>query len=385
VKPPVVAEAPVAKAPLVPAAKAPVVKPEPAAAAVVTKPAVVKKAAAAVVAKKPTTIVAVKKAPVSKPEPVVQMVSRQASLKDSYAEFAPEPTRGAWGQIFIDYERHEGFTLDGGDRGALTSKRLSGGVTAGMDWRVSGATGTSTKLLVGVLGGYSATHTDFNDVHFVNPTGDGFQRTNAKENVEGGGGGVYALLAGERFSADFMAKVDGYGLEQTDFVTADCANPPPTTRKGTVDFAVVTLASNIAYRYDLGANSFFEPTFGLRYTHASYGTQSGSLPLGFTDGDAFRIQGGARIGNVQTLPDGKVLVTSLLGMLYSDVSINGFSVNNGDGFNNAKVDEGKLRVMGQISAALVSGNGYTYTVSADVRGGEDVFGVGGKLGVRYEW
>jgi Autotransporter beta-domain len=387
VKPPVGATAPAAQA----APK--VVAPNVATPKAITAPKPAKPTQA-VVAKKPAPIVALAKPSAGKVEPIV-MASRGGSLKDSYnGIFSPEPTRAAWGQLFADYERHEGWTLDGGNRGELTSKMLTSGAVAGMDWRVSGATGTSTKLLVGVLGGLTASETKFNDVTFLRApaaNNDVFSRTNARENVAGGGGGVYALLAGERLSIDGLVKVDAYDLNQSDTVQqltgggGGCGASVPENRKGEVDFTVFTIASNLAYRYDLGANSFFEPTFGMRYTHVSYGSQSGSLPLGFQDGDAFRLQGGARIGTVQPLADGKIWLTTLTGLLYSDVSVDGFSAVGSGGFNPATIDEGKLRVMGQISTSLVTANGYTYSLQADVRGGEDVFGVGGKLAVRYEW
>jgi hypothetical protein len=49
------------------------------------------------------------------------------------------------------------------------------------------------------------------------------------------------------------------------------------------------------------------------------------------------------------------------------------------------VDEGKLRVMGMLESRVNVGNGYTLYGAAEVRGGEDVIGYGGRLGVRYEW
>ena len=49
------------------------------------------------------------------------------------------------------------------------------------------------------------------------------------------------------------------------------------------------------------------------------------------------------------------------------------------------VDEGKLRGLLQVNSILDVGNGLSYNGEVGVRGGEDVWGVSGRLGVRYEW
>jgi Autotransporter beta-domain len=346
--------------------------------------------------RKVAPIVAVPK-PV-KPAPIVvaaQAPSGYPSLKDDYAAMAPAPTRGAWGQLFVDYERHSGWILDGGTfngatPGAVTSRATAAGAVTGMDWRVGGAAGSSQALLLGIMGGVSATRTEVSDGTYVVPSNnDKYLRTGARSHEDSGSGGMYAVLVSDRFSADALVKFDGSHLEASDSILLlNCGNPfeVPKARRGEIDFATFTLASNIAYRFDLGTNWFLEPTAGLRYTHVSYdGQGQGTLPFGYTDGDAFRIQGGARIGTAQQLPDGALWLTTLTGLLYSDVSISGFTVSNADGFNNAKIDEGKVRVAGQLSTALIMGNGMSYTLEGNIRGGEDVFGVGGKVGLRYEW
>lgn len=67
------------------------------------------------------------------------------------------------------------------------------------------------------------------------------------------------------------------------------------------------------------------------------------------------------------------------GFLYSDVWISGISADYRD------VNEGKLRVMGQLTSALAQSNGVTWLLQGEVRGGDDLIGVGVKGGVRYEW
>lgn len=337
--------------------------------------------------------------PTAKPAPVVRVakpapapsVVRVAqpvapsygySLKDdAYPVVLPEPTRGAWVQAFGDYERHTGWTLDGGPRGGLTSKQLTGGLVAGTDWVVRGG---NNKVIVGLLGGFTESHTDYNDQTF-NQGADRYDRTNARDNVSGGGGGIYAIAASGPLSFDGLAKIDGYNLEARDTVQQRNCGANPIDREGSVDYAYFVLAGNANYRIPAGENSYWEPTIGLRYTHISYGSQSGTLPLGLEDGDALRLQGGLRYGVVNERGNGDIWVTTLGGYLYSDVVVEGFNAVNSLGFRTAQVDEGKLRVMGQLQTSLVQTNGFIYTATVDVRGGEDVFGVGGKFGIRYEW
>ena len=51
----------------------------------------------------------------------------------------------------------------------------------------------------------------------------------------------------------------------------------------------------------------------------------------------------------------------------------------------ATIDQGKLRALGRFFGTVSGGGGLMYTLELEVRGGEDVIGAGGKLGVRYQW
>jgi hypothetical protein len=76
------------------------------------------------------------------------------------------------------------------------------------------------------------------------------------------------------------------------------------------------------------------------------------------------------------------MVTSLL---YSDVSIHGFALTTSTTAPVALVDEGKIRALGSIETRVNVGGGLSYSGSIEVRGGEDVFGVGGRINARYQW
>jgi hypothetical protein len=130
---------------------------------------------------------------------------------------------------------------------------------------------------------------------------------------------------------------------------------------------------------------YVEPTVGVRYTVTDFG---GNAPaLGVRDGEAFRVQGGLRLGTRFITPDGWIWQTALTGLLYSDVSINGYVVPSGTALIPATplVDEGKLRVMGILESRVDVGYGYTLYGDVEMRGGQDVFGFGTRGGIRYQW
>ena len=79
------------------------------------------------------------------------------------------------------------------------------------------------------------------------------------------------------------------------------------------------------------------------------------------------------------------LMTSLTGLLYSDVVVSGFQTTGQFSPATPINDEGKLRVLGQIATRYIVGNGSSYDVQVEGRGGENLVGFGGRLGARYEW
>jgi len=93
-----------------------------------------------------------------------------------------------------------------------------------------------------------------------------------------------------------------------------------------------------------------------------------------------------RFGSSVLLDRGQQLTTVLTGLLYSDVIVDGYIANSsGLPPSVAEVDEGKLRVLGMLQSKLDLPNGLSYYDQVEVRGGEDVIGFGGKLGIRTEW
>lgn len=346
------------------------------------------------------TVVADAPAPKAKKAPAKETVVASAapapyyggSIKDTYVDARPAPVHGVWVQGYYDYERISGWTLLGADNpGSLTSKQETAGVIGGFDRKVA-SRGDATWI-VGVLGGYENSKTTYNDQNFHEVPADfaTYRRINAHDTTEGGSVGLYSLVTSPTWSFDAMLKFDILSYDQRDqFIQTNCVPPNggPFDRQNTSDMFNVILAGNLSHRYMHTATSWFEPTVGFRYTHTDYSNLrqfinapggGPALPFGLEDGDVLRLQGGLRYGTAHILSGDRVLITTIGGFLYSDVAISGISQNYRD------VIEGKIRVMGQFTAALAQANGMTYMLQTEVRGGDDMFGVGVKGGVRYEW
>ena len=120
----------------------------------------------------------------------------------------------------------------------------------------------------------------------------------------------------------------------------------------------------------------------FRYSHTSYG--DGASALFITDGDELRIQGGVRVGTGGHI-NGYFWTASVLGGVYDDVIINGYTSNAIPGSGSAKIDEGKVRGIGSLFGKIYDGQGTTLFAQVDVYGGQDVAGVTGKVGARWQW
>jgi Autotransporter beta-domain len=297
------------------------------------------------------------------------------------------PVVGAWAQVYADFERHANILPGSADNTTRTQKTT--GQVAGTDltYRRS-SNGFPETLQIGVLGGHNDTNSRFKDT--ANTSG-------ASQRDEGGYLGGYAVYQVNRFSLEAMFKADFF-QHSSSAVTAKaftCAGNQLlvaesaadlvqySVRTGSVEQQNYTTSVNAAYRFDLGSRVYLEPTVGVRYTYSNYG--SGAADLNLQNGDILRLQAGARLGT-SWQHDGYNWSASLLGLVYNDVMIRGYSLNP-DGLPSSVlyVDQGKFRALGQLSTKVDVGRGLSYNAQADVRGGQDVVGVGGRVGARYEW
>ena len=329
----------------------------------------------------------------------------QAVLPYSYKDM-PEPfidaalvSNGAWAEGYGEYEYHS--NLNPGAINNPSRNQYTAGLLSGVDHTFSDPEflGMGT-LQLGLLGGYNNTRSTFSSA----PDGQG-----AKQSDDGGFIGAYGTYSLSRFALDFLVKGDFYNHSQT--ATCPAGSQPvnslgaqvlrelqqggalngnglplltgPINASGNVAENNLNVLSNVYYRFDIGDGYWLEPTAGLRYSYTAYGDNAALF--GLENGELWRIQGGARIGTGGTY-NGYYWSASLLGLLYDDVSIRGYvTPDTAFASGPATVDQGKLRAMGQLFGSMSDGQGWNYWALFELRGGEDVFAVGGKLGVRYQW
>ena len=415
--------APVEPAPVEEAAPKPAPKPAPvvaAAPAAAPKPA--KKAPVAEAVEPPTKAKAAKPAKVAEaeqavepaPEPKAKSSRAYApSLKDyAVAEDTSyvggiSRTSAVWAQGYLGYDRHKNIAP--GNQENPTRKAVSGGGLIGADWTHVNRGETVNAFQFGVFSGYNETRAKLSNTFFaVNETGappdtlpgggnTNYNRENNKETIDGPFVGAYMAYVKDQWTFDVAFKADFFDLTQSSTLRQRC-DDDVGTQNGSASVNNYMISANAAHRYLIGEeNKWWEPTAGVRYTITEFGRDpsnsvfrdGGVQPtgrLGLEDGSALRLQAGARFGDRVELEGGYVLATTVGAFLYSDVAISGFaSVAGQTGEAVGPVDEGKVRLLGQLETRLSLGNGLSYMMQAEFRGGGDVIGAAGQIGMRYEW
>jgi hypothetical protein len=226
--------------------------------------------------------------------------------------------------------------------------------------------------------------------------GSGSSTLNA--HLEGPSAGAYVTYFNERFSADATFRADFLNMSEsfTD-VLAYTANvngagmllpgtgvQSPFSGSGSTKLNNYTTTGNLNYRIPLSAISWIEPTAGVQYTQSDY--DSSAAALGLSNGHLVKVQGGARYG-VETFLGNAVLTTTLTGLAYDDVLVTGGFIQNVAFGSNALIinDQGLLRGQGILAFNLAINSGVSLFAQGDVRGGQDLFGAGGKGGIRVTW
>src|SRR6516225_4616191 len=140
--------------------------------------------------------------------------------------------------------------------------------------------------------------------------------------------GAYATYFSAGFSTDVTVKFDFLTVDETfnDLLATTASNPNvpafiPFAGAGSVSLLNSTVVGNLNYRFDLYPNFWIEPTVGVQYTNSSYG--SGAAQLGLADGNLVRVQGGARFGTSTFISNSVLMTTTLTGLAYEDVLVQG--------------------------------------------------------------
>jgi hypothetical protein len=283
--------------------------------------------------------------------------------------YAPGATAAVWTEVFGDFERRDHITSPA--LNDLGSRATTWGVQSGFDFTLRNVGTRGDILILGLLAGYTST-----DIHFTN--------SNTVAHVTGPSVGAYGIYVLGGFSTDLTFKTDLFSLDESfSEIINGTSSPIVNSGSATVDMTNYIVAHNFNYRIPLSATYWIEPTAGYRYTETKYGAGSGNL--GLADGHDVRVQGGARFGS--ELDWNGIHVTPIVtGLAYSDVSITG-GASSTDFLNPVtfQSDQGKVRGEGIFSVNLDYRNGLSTFALADVRGGQDFFGYGGRLGLRYQW
>lgn len=403
--------------PTVAAEATPVAAPAPAAPSSTAAPRRRPAAAAAPAPARPGPRSAAVRAPAAA-APVSIKDEEAAPFDDIYPMESVETARhGVWARIYGDYEKREKLSLDPGDDSDGDSQTRTFGVLAGKDWSVH------SNLRLGLFGGYQSSKTKYSDGSFATTVVESeisfpatVTRTDTEQETEGGIFGLYGSYVRNRWTVDLLLKADIFSSEKTETISfsVDCPDPAvrtPVARHENLDFVNYIAQSDFSYRIDIdepqiaSVNShvhWLEPFVGFRYTYTDYTSASGDridfAPVGSSsrainsgpvdldteNGHVLRLHGGLRLRSIWLQDGDRAISTTLTGMLYSDVIVDGLVVGTGGGAAVAD-DEGKLRALGAFQITGDLGDGLSLTTQVEVRGGEDYFGFGGQAGIRYRW
>jgi hypothetical protein len=351
------------------------------------------------------------------PPPVSYESAAGASTYEGYGKGFYEPAvreyadrygrkSAVWARGFLGWDRHS--DLAPGQDENPTRTETTGGGMAGMDWTSHHASEETVQF--GVFGGYLANRASFTDTVFVlespGTAADTYQRTDNHQDIDGGFVGGYLTYRNNQWLGDLAFKSDILQLSQKSVLTqlADatgaCGAAGATgVQSGSSSMTSYVIAGNIANRIPHEEHTWIAPTVGFRYSTTFFGSNASTVnftptlnnpnplfsTLGLDDGQALRLQGGVRYGGTWMSSHGVLWEAEVGALLYSDVWIDGFTFVSTSGGTVSPVDEGKVRALGQAMTKINMGNGLSYILQGEVFGGEDLFGLDGQLGVRYEW
>jgi hypothetical protein len=265
---------------------------------------------------------------------------------------------------------------------------------AGADLTSGGFFSANDGFIAGVTAGYtwSELKLDTTATSLDPRVGPGLSHLRAT--VSGPTVGGYATYFNAGFSSDVTVKFDFLTLDETfndllattGAVTNTVPAFIPVAGAGSVSLLNSTVVGNLNYRFDLYPNFWVEPTVGAAYTNSSYG--SGAAQLGLADGNLVRLQGGARFGTSTFINNGVLMTTTLTGLAYNDVLVQGGFIPVGALQGNnllVQADQGFMRGQGILVLNFDFGYGMSSFVQGDVYGGAHLFGAGGRGGIRYQW
>jgi len=312
----------------------------------------------------------------------------------------------AWIRVFGDYEHRTGsgqtaINCCQAGGGLLTPLALSAssnsstyGFVGGLDFTSRNLLAQGDGLIAGFLTGYAETNLNLSTTSIsIIPGNVGNGSSILHAHLFGPSVGGFATYFNGNFSIDNTFKADFFHLGEsfTDNLsfTTNGSNVPVSfatfSGAGSTDLVNYNSFGNVNYRFHLSETYWIEPTAGYLYTATQYG--SGAASLGLSNGTLLRVQGGARFG-MDSFWNGVRVTTVLTGLAYDDVIVNGGAIENaafGPVTNLLLAGQGLIRGQGIFTMNFDFGRGLSSFVTANVRGGEGLFGAGASAGVRYQW
>lgn len=348
-------------------------------------------------------------APISAPKIVRRPAPPAMVCKDGPCAPPPiliEPAArfGTWTQVYGDYEHRDAsggaFVLTGLVSPELVplgisvqSRTGTVGFQIGGDFTTRGILFANDGLIFGAMAGYVSSNLTLNTSSLstnLSVVGNGSSHMNAT--LSGPTAGLYATYFDGGFSTDLLLKTDILALNEnfSDFLAFTNAGAGPSfvpfAGSGSVNLIAATVAQNLNYRFNLFPNYWVEPTIGAQYTNTSYA--GGAADLGLEDGTLVMIQGGARFGTNFLIGNSIRTTAILTGLAYDDVVVSGGFIPGASFVGNnilAHADQGHVRGRGLLAFNFDFDQGVSAFILGDVRGGQGLFGAGGKAGIRYQW
>jgi Autotransporter beta-domain len=347
-----------------------------------------------------------KVAPTARPRPATA-APRVATQPAPVYKALPPPVEPAvryatWVEGISDYLRQSGTSSSTGNPadGAVlalnaVSRATMGGVLGGADATFRAVWAPNDVLIVGALTGYLSSNVRLTTTSTtLTPAIVGSGSATLNSQLQGPSAGAYVTYFIDRFSGDLTFRADLLNVSESwnDNLAFSLLPKQPTgsavpgpnvpyANSGSTQLNAYSTTGNLNYRIPVSTISWLEPTAGFLYVQSDYA--SGAAALGLFDGHLAKVQGGLRYG-IEYFWGPAKLTTTVTGLAYEDVSITGQNLafaTNGLILN----DQGLLRGQGILALNLAYANGVALFAQGDVRGGKDLFGAGGKGGIRVTW
>ena len=266
------------------------------------------------------------------------------------------PAWAVWAQGLGSWEHDD--ALSATDIGHFNSTYAAQG---GLDGTWRGLVSSDDALVLGIVSSWTASHVSYDN----SPT---------TMQLWGPGVGAYGMYVKGGFSADVTPKFDFLQMNQ------DFAGSAPNTSIGITNAGV---SGNVQYKVTWAGNNFVEPTAGFSFTRTMFG--SGAAALDLEDSSTLRLQAGARLGTTWQV-NGISIDASLKALVYDDVVAQGTSITTG-AFSEAIAPTDQGLVRGELDPQLCFNlaDGYSVTLSGNLRFGEALLAGSAALSLRKQW